>query len=61
MRKGTVPPESAGCENPVKETMALGNRYGFNGTPTMVFPNGKIVPGYMPKEDLQQALEANQK
>ena len=41
--------------------MALGNRYGFNGTPTMVFPNGKIVPGYMPKEDLQQALEANQK
>ena len=61
MRKGTVPPESTGCENPVKETMALGNRYGFNGTPTMVFPNGKIVPGYMPKDDLQQALEANQK
>ncbi|OAM32448.1 thiol:disulfide interchange protein [Eikenella sp. NML03-A-027] len=61
MRKGTVPPESAGCENPVKETMALGNHYGFNGTPTMVFPNGKVVPGYMPKDALQQALEANQK
>ena len=61
MRKGTVPPESAGCENPVKETMALGNRYGFNGTPTVVFPNGKVMAGYMPKEELQKVLEANQK
>ena len=61
MRKGTVPPESAGCENPVKETMALGNRYGFNGTPTVVLPNGKVMAGYMPKEELQKVLEANQK
>ncbi|WP_225747637.1 DsbC family protein [Eikenella sp. Marseille-P7795] len=61
MRKGTVPPESAGCDNPVRDTMALGNHFGFNGTPTIVFPNGKIVAGYMPKEALQEALEANQK
>ncbi len=61
MRKGTVPPESTGCENPVRDTMALGNRFGFNGTPTIVFPNGKIVAGYMQKEALQEALAANQK
>ena len=61
MRKGNMPPQTAACDNPVAETTSLGEQLGFNGTPTMVFPNGKIVPGYMPKDDLQQALEANQK
>lgn len=61
MRKGTVPPETAACPNPVQETMALGRRHGFNGTPTIIFPNGKVAAGYMAKDDLQKALEANQK
>ena len=61
MRQGTVPAQTADCPNPVQETMALGNRFGFNGTSTLIFPNGKVVAGYMPKEALQQAIEANQK
>lgn len=61
MRQGVVPPEVAPCPNPVAETMELGNQYGFNGTPTLVFPNGKIVAGFIPNPQLQQTIADNQK
>ena len=61
MRENKAPPQVAECANPVAETMALGEQFGFNGTPTIVFPNGKTQAGYSPKEVLLQALQANQK
>lgn len=61
MRQGKQPAQVADCPNPVAETTALGNRFGFNGTPTLVFPNGKVQSGYAPMPHLQEAIEANQK
>lgn len=60
MRQGTVPPQTAACPNPVADSMDLGERLGFNGTPTIVFPNGKFISGYLPNPELQEAIEANQ-
>lgn len=61
MRNGKKIPESASCANPVAETMALGAQFGFNGTPTIVFPNGKSQAGYAPYEQLVQVIKENQK
>ncbi|WP_239325083.1 DsbC family protein [Snodgrassella gandavensis] len=61
MRHGKEPASVADCNNPVAETMKLGDKFGFNGTPTMIFPNGKTISGLMRKNDLEQELNDNQK
>lgn len=60
MRHNTAPKSVPTCVNPVTKTMALGEKLGFNGTPTLIFPNGKTVSGYMDKAALEQALDQNQ-
>lgn len=61
MRHDVVPPTVQPCDNPIEKTVALGEGFGFNGTPTLVFPNGKTVSGYMDKAGLEQAIDQNQK
>lgn len=61
MRKGEFPSGSGNCENPVAETTALGEQFGFNGTPTLVFPNGKTQSGYSPMPQLAEVIRQNQK
>lgn len=61
MRKGKMPPAVKECTNPVADIIALGNKLGFDGTPTLVFPNGKTIAGGMPKEALEAELDKNQK
>lgn len=60
MRDGKMPPKVAECHHHVAETTKLGENFGFNGTPTMVFPNGKVQSGYAPMPHLQQVIESNQ-
>lgn len=60
MREGKMPPKVAECKNPVNETTALGESFGFNGTPTMVFPNGKVQAGYAPMPQLEAIIKQNQ-
>ncbi len=60
MRKGEMPPQVTECDNPIAETTALGEQLGFSGTPTIVFPNGKVQSGYAPKEQLEAVIKANQ-
>ncbi|MCG7657672.1 DsbC family protein [Wielerella bovis] len=61
MRENKMPPKVAECKHHVAETTALGESLGFNGTPTIVFPNGQVQSGYAPMPQLQQVIEANQK
>ncbi|MDO5059991.1 MAG: DsbC family protein [Neisseria sp.] len=61
MRQGKLPPKAAACDNPVAETVSLGEQLGFTGTPTLIFPNGKVQPGYAPAAQLQKILADNQK
>lgn len=60
MRHGKLPAKAAECANPVAETTQLGSELGFNGTPTMVFPNGKVQSGYAPMPQLEAIIQANQ-
>lgn len=43
-------------ENPVAEHYALGERFGVNGTPSLILPDGRLVPGYLPPADLAKEL-----
>ena len=46
------------CDNPVKAHYNMGQLVGVNGTPTLIFENGQIYPGYAPPEKLIQVLRA---
>jgi thiol:disulfide interchange protein DsbC len=48
------------CENPVKEQFALGRAVGVRGTPSIIFEDGQIVPGYVPPQELLEMLEENE-
>lgn len=60
MRDGKAIPKVADCTNPVAQTTALGESFGFNGTPTLVFPNGKTQSGYLPMPELEIVIKQNQ-
>lgn len=60
MREGKLPPKVAECKNSVAQTTALGESFGFNGTPTIVFPNGKVQAGYAPMPQLEILIKQNQ-
>lgn len=41
----TLPRET--CDNPVDGHMALADRFGVDGTPTLILEDGSVVPGYV--------------
>ncbi len=52
------------CPNPVDELKELGRSKRVNGTPALVFPDNRTVPGAIPKDQLEANLtrgEANAK
>ena len=49
--------ETKTCINPIKKHMRLAEQFGVSGTPTIVFENGDVVPGYVPADRLSRMLE----
>ncbi|RTR03347.1 DsbC family protein [Halomonas nitroreducens] len=49
----------ADCDNPVEEQYHLGMELGVQGTPAIVLPDGRLVPGYVPAERLAAMLGLN--
>ncbi|WP_174625608.1 DsbC family protein [Candidatus Methylobacter favarea] len=54
-KKGNVPPPKT-CDNPVDEHMQLGAEFDVKGTPMIVTEKGNIYPGYLPAQQLSEAL-----
>ncbi len=44
------------CENPVDRNIALAEAMGINGTPTVILPDGSIIPGAPSPAKLEQML-----
>ncbi|MCK0745565.1 DsbC family protein [Chromohalobacter nigrandesensis] len=57
---GETPDATAQCEAPVAEQYELGRELGIQGTPAIVLPNGRMVPGYVPAERLASMLGIQQ-
>ncbi|MFQ3786680.1 DsbC family protein [Halomonas sp. A29] len=47
---------STDCDNPVEDQYHLGMAVGVQGTPAIVLPDGRLVPGYVPAERLADML-----
>jgi thiol:disulfide interchange protein DsbC len=56
MLKGTLPSGKGDCDNPVDENLALGAKLRVDGTPALIFPNGKRIPGYVDASRLEAML-----
>lgn len=48
-----VRPTVASCANPIDRNLELGKRFGFNGTPTLIFANGFKLVGARSAEEIQ--------
>jgi thiol:disulfide interchange protein DsbC len=51
---------AADCDNPIAEHYALGQKVGVTGTPAIITSDGRLLPGYMPAENLAEALGLQQ-
>jgi len=57
LAKGGGTPEPMECDAPVAELYEMGQAVGVTGTPALVTPNGDLIPGYVPPNDLRVRLE----
>lgn len=46
------------CSNPVKAQYELGQSFGISGTPAIILPSGRLIPGYQPVKALLAQLES---
>jgi len=47
------------CETPIMAHYELGNELGISGTPAIIFPDGRLVPGYLDADTLASMLQLN--
>ena len=57
-KKDKGAPIAKTCDNPVDKHMKLAEDFDVKGTPMIVTESGKILPGYLPANQLVEALES---
>ncbi len=45
------------CDHPIRQDMALADKFGVDGTPTLILSDGSVIPGYVEPERLITFLE----
>ncbi len=60
MLRGKLPTGKDDCKNPIEDNLALGARLRIEGTPAMIFPNGKRIPGFVDAARLEAMLDGAQ-
>ncbi|TFH88301.1 DsbC family protein [Billgrantia azerbaijanica] len=55
-KRGEALENGTDCDNPVESQYHLGREVGVQGTPAIVLPDGRLVPGYVPAERLAGML-----
>ncbi len=48
------------CDNPIDKHMALVEKLGITGTPSMILEDGSMIPGYIPAARLAAALDGKE-
>jgi thiol:disulfide interchange protein DsbC len=57
--KGGKAVQQASCQNKVAQQYELGQSFGISGTPALILPDGRLIPGYQPAAALVAALSQN--
>lgn len=59
MLRGKLPENgNLGCATPILEVAELAKRLNIEGTPGLVFSDGQLVPGALPREEMEARLTA---
>lgn len=55
-----IEPEPADdtCGDPIEDLALVGERLALSGTPALIFPDGKLVAGAIPREEIESLLAA---
>lgn len=53
---GNEAPAAGACDAPLEKVVALGQKLGVHGTPTIFLANGERLPGYVPMDRLESEL-----
>ncbi|MBE9610075.1 DsbC family protein [Chitinilyticum piscinae] len=56
MFQNQLPDNKGECPNPVAKNLKLGESLGINGTPALIFENGRIVAGAVPGDVIDRLL-----
>lgn len=60
MLLGSLPKTPASCETPIPSIVSLGQKLGITGTPTLIFADGRRVPGAIPPAHIEKILDSTQ-
>ncbi|GHC28346.1 thiol:disulfide interchange protein DsbC [Kushneria pakistanensis] len=55
-KKGKKLKGTASCETPIEKQFALGKQMAIQGTPALILPDGRMIPGYVPVDRLTSML-----
>lgn len=55
--KAGKPVDQKTCKNPVQDHLSLVETLGLTGTPTLIFDDGTMIPGYVPADRLIKLLD----
>lgn len=55
-KAGKTIPDKA-CQNPVAEQLHAGEKIGVSGTPAILLDDGRLLPGYVPPDELKRLLD----
>jgi thiol:disulfide interchange protein DsbC len=58
MIQGKAPVAAGDCSTPIPHILALGQRMGVRGTPTIIFADGRRLAGAPPPDQLESYLDA---
>jgi thiol:disulfide interchange protein DsbC len=58
MLRGTLPVSDGKCDVPIDKNKQLAQRFRINGTPAIFLADGRMIGGYIPAEELEQALNS---
>jgi thiol:disulfide interchange protein DsbC len=61
MLNNTAIPNSPECETPLNDIAQIGQKHRINGTPTLVFADGRVVPGAVPASEVEKFLAGVEK
>ncbi len=57
MLKNQVPKNKGDCATPIGRNIALANQLNINGTPALIFEDGRLTPGAVPAEQIEKGMQ----
>jgi thiol:disulfide interchange protein DsbC len=58
-KRGVALSASKDCANPIEKSLEISEKLGLRGTPAIILPDGELLPGYYPPDDLLEALQSS--